>query len=88
MRYVEWAVLLVIAGLGIAVANLVGFKVGFFESLPGIAVLLVISLFRSNLYESHSFKTSGRSILLDHRTLGCLPNLSDSRIRHRICREN
>ncbi|MDE6956844.1 MAG: hypothetical protein K2O96_01925 [Lachnospiraceae bacterium] len=43
MRYVEWAVLLVIAGLGIAVANLVGFKVGFFESLPGIAVLLVIS---------------------------------------------
>lgn len=43
MRYVEWAVLLVIVYFGIAVANLVGFKVGFFESLPGIAVLLVIS---------------------------------------------
>ena len=34
----------IIAGLGIALANFVGFKVGFLESLPGICVLLLISL--------------------------------------------
>lgn len=44
MRYIEWIVLFIIAGLGIAFANLVGFQVGFFESLPGILVLLVISI--------------------------------------------
>lgn len=44
MRYIEWFVLFVIAGLGIGLANLVGFEVGFFESLPGIAVLLTISM--------------------------------------------
>lgn len=44
MKYVEWFVLFIIAGLGIAVANLVGFQVGFFDSLPGIIVLLVISM--------------------------------------------
>lgn len=44
MRYIEWTVLFIIAGLGIAFANLVGFQVGFFESLPGILVLLVISI--------------------------------------------
>lgn len=44
MKYIEWFVLFVIAGLGIAVANLVGFEVGFFDSLPGIIVLLVISM--------------------------------------------
>lgn len=44
MRYVEWFVLFVIAGLGIGLANLVGFEVEFFESLPGIAVLLTISM--------------------------------------------
>ncbi|OUP49393.1 hypothetical protein [Lachnoclostridium sp. An181] len=44
MRYVEWIVLFILAGLGIALANFVGFQVGFLESLPGILVLLVISL--------------------------------------------
>lgn len=44
MKYIEWFVLFIIAGLGIAVANLVGFQVGFFESLPGIIILLVISM--------------------------------------------
>lgn len=43
MRYIEWAVLFVISGLGIALANFVGFQVGFMESLPGVAVLLVIA---------------------------------------------
>ena len=43
MRYIEWTVLFIISGLGIALANLVGFQVGFMESLPGVAVLLVIA---------------------------------------------
>ena len=43
MRYIEWAVLFVISGLGIALANFVGFQVGFLESLPGVAVLLIIA---------------------------------------------
>lgn len=44
MRYLEWLVMFSIAGLGIALANLVGFKVGFLESLPGICILALISL--------------------------------------------
>ena len=44
MRYREWIFLLLLAGAGIALANFVGFKVGFMESLPGIAILLVVSL--------------------------------------------
>ena len=43
MRYIEWTVLFIISGLGIALANLVGFQVGFMESLPGILILLGIS---------------------------------------------
>lgn len=44
MRYIEWAVMFIVAGLGIALANFVGFKVGFMESLPGIAILILISM--------------------------------------------
>lgn len=44
MRYREWSVLFVIVGLGIAFANFVGFRVAFLESLPGILILLGISL--------------------------------------------
>ena len=43
MRYAEWGILLVISGLGIALANFIGFDVGFMESLPGILILLGIS---------------------------------------------
>lgn len=43
MRYMEWLVLFVISGLGIALANFVGFDVGFRDSLPGILVLLAIA---------------------------------------------
>lgn len=43
MRYVEWAVLFIMAGLGIALANFVGFQVGFSESLPGVLILLLIA---------------------------------------------
>lgn len=44
MRYIEWAVMFIVAGLGIALANFVGFQVSFAQSLPGIAVLLLISM--------------------------------------------
>ena len=44
MRYVVWIVMFVVAGLGIALANFVGFQVSFMDSLPGIAILLLISL--------------------------------------------
>lgn len=43
MRYIEWIVMFIVAGCGIALANFVGFKVGFMESLPGIGILLAIS---------------------------------------------
>lgn len=43
MRYIEWAVMFIVAGIGIALANLVGFKVPFAESLPGTVILLLIS---------------------------------------------
>ena len=44
MRYVEWILLFLLSGLGIALANFVGFDVGFMDSLPGIGVLLLISV--------------------------------------------
>ena len=43
MRYIEWLFLFVLSGLGIALANFVGFNVGFMDSLPGILILLAIS---------------------------------------------
>lgn len=44
MRYKEWSLAFVVVGLGIALANFVGFRVSFLESLPGIGVLIIISL--------------------------------------------
>lgn len=44
MRYIEWIVLFVLSGIGIGLANLVGFQVGFMDSLPGILILVGISL--------------------------------------------
>lgn len=44
MRYIEWIVLFILSGIGIALANLVGFEVGFMESLPGILILIGLSI--------------------------------------------
>lgn len=44
MRYIEWIFLFVVSGIGIGLANLVGFHVGFMDSLPGILILLAISV--------------------------------------------
>ena len=37
MRYIEWAFLFLLSGLGIALANFVGFHVAFTDSLPGVS---------------------------------------------------
>ena len=44
MRYIEWAFLFLLSGLGIGLANFVGFHVAFTDSLPGICILLVIAI--------------------------------------------
>ena len=44
MRYIEWLVLFVIAACGTGLANLIGYGVGITDSIPGLAVLIVISM--------------------------------------------
>ncbi|SCZ80060.1 hypothetical protein [Acidaminobacter hydrogenoformans] len=44
IRYREWIILLPIVGLGILTANFVGYKTSFIESLPGVLILLGITL--------------------------------------------
>lgn len=44
MRYIEWLVLFILAGCGTGLANLIGYGVGFFDSLPGLLVLIAISM--------------------------------------------
>ena len=44
MRYIEWLVLFVIAACGTGLANLIGYGVGFRDSIPGLVVLIVISM--------------------------------------------
>lgn len=43
MRKQEWIFTLALVGLGMMVANFIGFDVAFSQSLPGVLVLLVIS---------------------------------------------
>lgn len=42
MRYIEWLFLLAVGAAGTGFANLVGYGVGFGESLPGLAVMVGI----------------------------------------------
>ena len=44
MRYIEWLFLLVIGACGTGFANFIGYDVGFMESLPGLIVLIIISM--------------------------------------------
>lgn len=44
MRYIEWLFLLVIGACGTGLANFIGYDVGFMESLPGLVVLVIISM--------------------------------------------
>ena len=44
MRYIEWLILLVIGACGTGLANFIGYDVGFLDSLPGLIVLVIISM--------------------------------------------
>ena len=44
MRYIEWLFLLEIGACGTGRANVIGNAVGVMESLPGLAVLVIISM--------------------------------------------
>lgn len=44
MRYIEWLVLFILGACGTGLANLIGYGVPLMDSLPGLAVLIVISM--------------------------------------------
>lgn len=44
MRYIEWLVLFILGACGTALANFIGYDVGFMDSLPGLVVLICISM--------------------------------------------
>lgn len=44
MRYIEWLFLFIIGACGTGLANLLGYGVSFQDSLPGLVVLIVISM--------------------------------------------
>lgn len=44
MRYIEWLVLFILGACGTGLANLIGYGVNFMDSLPGLFVLVVISM--------------------------------------------
>lgn len=44
MRYIEWLFLLVLGACGTGLANFIGYDVGFLDSLPGLIVLVAISM--------------------------------------------
>lgn len=44
MRKSEWILTLLISGLGMMVANRIGFDTAFSESLPGVLILLALSV--------------------------------------------
>lgn len=44
MRYIEWLFLLVLGACGTGLANFIGYETGFLDSLPGLVVLVAISM--------------------------------------------
>jgi uncharacterized membrane protein YhhN len=44
MSYRDWLFLLALAGIGMCLANFIGFHTAFIDSLPGILILLAISI--------------------------------------------
>lgn len=44
MRYIEWLILFVLGACGTGFANYIGYGVGFMDSVPGLCVLIVISM--------------------------------------------
>lgn len=44
MRYIEWLTLFILGACGTGLANYLGYDIGFMDSLPGLAVLVAISM--------------------------------------------
>ncbi len=44
MRYIEWLFLLVVGACGTGLANFIGYDVAFMDSVPGLAVMVLISM--------------------------------------------
>lgn len=44
MRYIEWLILFILGAISTGLANFIGYDVGFMDSLPGLVVLIVISM--------------------------------------------
>lgn len=44
MRYIEWLVLFIISACGTGLANYIGYDIGFMDALPGLLVLIAISM--------------------------------------------
>lgn len=88
MRYVEWIVMFIVAGFGIALANFVGFHVNFLDSLPGVAILLLISLASVALSKIIPLKLPGHRLLLPPWTFLILPLKSYQRVCHRFRRKD
>ena len=44
MRYIEWLILFILGAIGTGLANFIGYDVGFMDPLPGLVVLIVISM--------------------------------------------
>lgn len=43
-RHSEWLVLFILSAIGTALANFIGYNVGFLQSLPGLLILIAISM--------------------------------------------
>lgn len=44
MRYIEWLLLFALGAVGIALSYFIGYGTGFMESLPGLLILIGISM--------------------------------------------
>lgn len=44
MRYIEWLILFILSAAGTALANYIGYEVGFLESVPGLLILIGIGM--------------------------------------------
>lgn len=85
MRYIEWLILLAIGACGTGLANFIGYDVGFFDSLPGLVVLVDYLHAGCGLYKSDSAETANRSLLCNHRSDCGVPAFSGQDICDYIC---
>ena len=73
MRYVEWLVLFILGACDWARQSWIGYGVSFTDSIPGLLVLVVISMIAVFLTKVLPLKLPHRGVLLHHRTSVRLP---------------